>query len=171
MKICNHCKLEKPLDAFSNLRRSKDGHATRCKKCQRKFQQDSYYRDIEKTRERQRNKNHKLYWNDPKESAKKARCSRRRLRLDTLEIYGGKCACCGEREESFLTIDHIHGDGNKHRREVGNNSISVLQAIRREGYPKDKYQVLCFNCNRSKFALGYCAHQIPNTKNYECGFE
>ena len=35
MKRCCYCKEEKPLGYFGNLKRSKDGLATRCKPCDR----------------------------------------------------------------------------------------------------------------------------------------
>ena len=37
-----------------------------------------------------------------------------------LEHYGRRCACCGECNPIFLTIDHINGGGRKHRKEIGN---------------------------------------------------
>lgn len=43
---------------------------------------------------------------------------KRRMRLEALQAYGGKCACCGESNVEFLAIDHINGNGNKHRAET-----------------------------------------------------
>ena len=37
-----------------------------------------------------------------------------------------KCACCGEKELSFLTIDHINGKGNIHRKEMELNKIKSI---------------------------------------------
>ena len=32
-----------------------------------------------------------------------------------------ECICCGEKRYRTLTIDHINGGGNKHRKEIGKN--------------------------------------------------
>jgi hypothetical protein len=73
--------------------------------------------------------------------------------------YGGICACCGEDEPSFLSIDHVHGGGNAHRREVGGGNRRMMLQIIKAGYPPE-YQLLCFNCNCGR-ALngGVCPHQ------------
>jgi hypothetical protein len=44
-----------------------------------------------------------------------------KLSMEVLIHYNGnppRCACCGETEERFLTIDHINNDGAEHRRKV-----------------------------------------------------
>lgn len=35
MKICIYCKIEKPLENFNKLRKSKDGHKSYCRACQK----------------------------------------------------------------------------------------------------------------------------------------
>lgn len=60
-----------------------------------------------------------------------------------LEHYGKKCVCCGENNESVLSIDHINGGGREHRKEVG-RKIYVWLFI--NNFP-DGFQTLCFNCN------------------------
>lgn len=82
--------------------------------------------------------------------------SRERCRREVLAAYGGKCACCGETESVFLAIDHVNNDGAKHRRQV--NQGSMIFWIRRHRFPKDRFQLLCYNCNRAKFSLGHCPH-------------
>ena len=94
---------------------------------------------------------------------------RRRLKWEVIEHLGGKCACCGETALEFLTVDHINGDGAEHRRNLtGKNrggSVRVYKDIRNQGYPKDKYRVLCFNCNCSIGCWGYCPHtHLRDTK-------
>jgi len=68
----------------------------------------------------------------------------RKLRQEILEVYGRKCALCKEREENQLTIDHLHNDGQAHRRHRGRN---WYVDVRREGFPKHKYRILCRRCN------------------------
>jgi hypothetical protein len=79
------------------------------------------------------------------------------LKAEVFSAYGDKCTCCGETEPRFLTIDHIHGDGKQHRAEVGIRG--VYKSIRDQGFPKDKYQLLCCNCNWAKGIFGICPHE------------
>jgi hypothetical protein len=69
-------------------------------------------------------------------------------------VYGGKCVCpgCDVTEPTFLVIDHIFNDGFKER-----SHGSVLPSLKRRGYPRDRYQLLCHNCNHAK-RLGTCPH-------------
>ena len=75
----------------------------------------------------------------------------RRVRLQTLIAYGGKCACCGEDYEPFLAIDHVEGGGSVDHRRSG----SMYSRLRRQGWPSG-YQILCFNCNWRKGKLSEC---------------
>jgi len=89
------------------------------------------------------------------------RRERAKLRLDIITAFGGKCQCCGENHPSFLTIDHIKNDGKSHRENL--NEQQITRQIRREGYPRDKYQLLCMNCNHAKGHYGECPHKIGIT--------
>jgi hypothetical protein len=75
------------------------------------------------------------------------RLQRLAVKLKVIEAYGGKCACCGEDEPRHLSIDHINNDGYIHRREVGSR---IYQWLIKNNYPKDNFQLLCFNCNFGK---------------------
>lgn len=96
-----------------------------------------------------------------KQSEKSARL-RGRLRSEAFEAYGGyRCACCGETEPVFLSIDHIHNDGAEQRRrgDYGRNGTSFYHWLRKNGYPAG-YQVLCLNCNIGKHRNGgVCPHK------------
>src|SRR5688572_28284716 len=39
----------------------------------------------------------------------------RRIKLQVISKYGGKCKCCKETTVDFLTIDHINRDRHKER--------------------------------------------------------
>ncbi len=80
---------------------------------------------------------------------------RRKFRQQVLEAYGGKCVCCGETTPEFLTIDHIFKDGAAHRREIGNDLYPWLV---RNGFPKDRFRLLCMNCNLAIGQHGKCPH-------------
>lgn len=106
---------------------------TRCSEC------------IEKSRAAGRNRYHKM-------------------RDDAYDAYGGrKCACCGESEPSFLTIDHIENDGSKHRKILGNgkrlDGTYLYRWLKKNNYPIG-FQVLCYNCNSGKWRNGgVCPHK------------
>jgi hypothetical protein len=83
------------------------------------------------------------------------------LKDQVFTAYGGwKCACCGETERAFLTIDHMLNDGYKLRKEgVHGHSTMFYRWLKKSGYPKD-FQVLCMNCNFGKrMNGGVCPHQ------------
>ncbi len=91
----------------------------------------------------------------------------KRLRLAAISHYSQgtmRCACCGEPELAFLTLDHINNDGAEHRRQLfGKKSRSystraLYSVLAKQGYPVG-LQVLCWNCNCAKDILGYCPHQ------------
>lgn len=78
---------------------------------------------------------------------------------ELIDAYGGRCACCGEREPAFLTLDHIGGGGNRHRRLSGGDR-KMKQEIKRLGFPKDKYRLLCMNCQIATRFGRTCPHQL-----------
>lgn len=81
----------------------------------------------------------------------------RDLRRSVVDALGGACACCGVSRYEFLAVDHIHGGGNRHRqRKPGGNAIWL--EIQSEGFPRDKYQILCHNCNMARGFYGDCPH-------------
>ena len=83
----------------------------------------------------------------------------RKLRIQVNKGYGGKCECCGENIPWFLSIDHIYSDGNRQRAE-GLISTTFLKYLIANNYPRDKYQLLCLNCNIGKwYNHGLCPHQ------------
>ena len=84
-----------------------------------------------------------------------------RLRSELFAAYGGVCACCGESSEEFLTLDHIGGGGAKERRSLGWQGLgtSFYLLLKKQGWPKDRYQLLCMNCNWATRHGKICPHQ------------
>lgn len=83
------------------------------------------------------------------------------LRDETFAAYGGACcACCGESQIQFLSLDHINGNGNKHRKETGNaGGHRFYRVLKKQGFPPG-YQVLCMNCNCGRHRNGgICPHK------------
>lgn len=86
--------------------------------------------------------------------------SKQKLKTKALILYGGtppKCACCGEKEIDFLTMDHINGGGNKHRK-TESNPTNIYQWLKSNEYPQG-FRVLCMNCNWAIGVHGLCPHQ------------
>lgn len=75
--------------------------------------------------------------------------------------YGKKCACCGESQIDFLTIDHINGNGRKHRKKI---KEKICVWLVKNKFPKG-FQVLCFNCNWGRYKnKGICPHKKKNSE-------
>ncbi len=71
------------------------------------------------------------------------------------EHYGKECACCGENIQQFLTIDHIEGGGETHRKLIGRK---INRWLVTNNFPEG-FQTLCFNCNWGKHINGgVCPH-------------
>ena len=160
-KKCSSCKVVKPKDCF-NLNASKaDGLATECKECRKEEYKKWYAKNREKALEKFSNK----YKNDTeyRENYNEVRRLQRfELKLEVFKHYGGdppKCACCGETHLEFLVIDHINGDGNKHRQKHFNGSGGhrVRLWLKQNNYPEG-FRILCSNCNSSLGSYGYCPH-------------
>ncbi len=111
---------------------------------------------------------YQLAWRNTPAGQAKYRASLRRLvyrdKLRCLKAYGGdppKCACCGESNLGFLTLDHVNSDGAAHRKALlsapGGNRWRKLIRL---GFPMDPpLQVLCFNCNFGRQNnQGVCPH-------------
>lgn len=87
---------------------------------------------------------------------------RENLRREILAAYGNKCQCpggCDIAEMKFLCLDHINNDGRAHRAEVGTDVAAVYRSVRRLGFPKDRFRVLCHNCNMAREFYGNCPHE------------
>ena len=82
---------------------------------------------------------------------------RAQRRAELVEAYGGRCACprCPETNQAFLTLEHVNGDGKAHRLKVGSHTYADL---RRKGFPRDGYTLLCWNCNAATRFGRPCPH-------------
>lgn len=81
----------------------------------------------------------------------------KRQKMEVLTHYGLRCACCGDTTIEFLSLDHIEGGGNKHRKSIGGGA-NLYRWIVKNNFPEG-FQVLCFNCNLSKGFYGRCPHK------------
>jgi hypothetical protein len=93
-----------------------------------------------------------------------ARERRELLKLAAFDAYGGRlCACCGESCMHFLSIDHLDGNGAKHRKQIGHH---LYEWLRRNKYPPG-FQVLCQNCNIGKHLNGNVCPHVEMRKHGE----
>jgi hypothetical protein len=79
------------------------------------------------------------------------------MRLEVLARYGGRCRCCGEQTPEFLAIDHVGGTGAEHRKS-DRTAKNIYYWLRKHGYPKKGFRVLCHNCNNAVGFYGRCPH-------------
>lgn len=142
--------------------------ASWCKKCNAKasrlwaeknkdkrkgYSRTSYYKNREKHIEASRN------WTLKNKDYIRER--RLGIKKRVMDGYGGMCACCGESNIHFLTIDHINNDGGERRKNKLDRGGNVLYSkILEKNFP-DIFQVLCFNCNLAKSHHGgTCPHKL-----------
>ena len=156
---CYTCGERKPRDQFPRHR------GKTCVSCEeadlaKAKKRENYRKRYSENKEQWRGKNEQwkaenrdAYLAQQREAAKTKREGERRT---VLMHYGGTCACCGESEPLFLQIDHINGDGGKHRREIG--KTDMIKWLIAKDFP-DGFQLLCANCNTGKHRNGgVCPH-------------
>lgn len=171
MKICTSCKEQKSESEYY-LDNSTGKPRAICKACHKIWNKQNYDRNkaaiLGRTAEwaRQHPELQKRYQakyhHKPENKPRLALIERQytaRLKLEMILAYGSRCACCHETEQAFLTLDHIERDGKGHRKQF-RSSVGIYGDLRRRGWPKDKYRLLCMNCN---FATRYgkpCPHSV-----------
>ena len=129
---CTNCGEAKPNDEFYVRKTgpSKGGYLRKCKVCSRAQTLDRV----------------------------------RAARDEVYSWFGGRCNCngCEVSEPMFLSIDHINNDGAEHRRalagtplftHVSNHRSSgrITNWLKRNPDQKDRFQLLCLNCNMGKY--------------------
>ena len=155
-KICRRCsairsrkrRLENREKGFCSCGRKKlEGDLHKCERCRSRKISENRSQVVAGYRKRNAERFRIL-----------GKLKARKLKIEVLKKYGGEiCICCQETTLEFLTLDHINGGGNKHRKEVKN----LYRWIVRNNFPPG-FQVLCMNCNFAKGKYGYCPHgNIP----------
>ena len=148
---CNSCGETKPVAEFHKDRSNPTGYRYSCKECylnRYRRGKGNKARQAKYQREYRRKSKMPLFW-------------RRTKRLVAIEKLGGECECCGENRIEFLAIDHIDGRGNNKDR-TARSGEGLINRVCREDYPRDRYRVLCHNCNSALGFYGYCPHQEPD---------
>jgi len=145
-KLCRGCNRTLSIDQFYPVRsRGPDAVRPKCSACCVKAVMASRSKRMDAYNMWQRNQHQKI-------------------KLNVLTHYSNgllECACCGEREYAFLTLDHIHGGGNKHRKAMG-SFFNVYRQLYKElckGVRPEGFRVLCLNCNFAE-GRGGCPHRL-----------
>lgn len=99
------------------------------------------------------------YWRNRDAVRAQHQATRRRIKRDALNAYGGRCACCGENRWEFLALDHINGQGKQHRIQASGVGAQFYRWLAKQGYPQGDLRVLCHSCNVSLGMYGYCPHR------------
>lgn len=165
---CWCCKEEKPAIAFTPGKLAWKQYE--CRDCVKK--KNSLYSSTNREainaaeRMRKANKRNSMTFGERQAwlelHADKCLASRMKAKTEVFAYYGNKCACCGETEPSFLTIDHVDNNGAKMRKKgVYRCGYSIYSWLRRNNYPEG-FQLLCMNCNFAKGHFGFCPHQEPS---------
>ena len=120
--------------------------AKKREKNRQRYRDDHPWRDrqIAVRKKRERTPEHKQYVKD--RSVK--------LRQEMLSAYGGKCTCCGESHHEFLTLEHIDSKGIH----LGGSKMWLF--LKKSGWPKDHYTILCWNCNCVRRFGKKCPHEL-----------
>ncbi len=180
-KKCPKCKKRFPTTNFYRHNGYKDSLYYLCKPCacaqarERRRRKPEVYRAInkrsndknkgkyeERIKAYNRNERKKLpsYPIILKNMRVRGEARRKQLRAEMILEYGSKCACCGESTWEFLTLDHVNGDGAKHRKEMNRSGVEIYALLKKQGWPKDRYRLLCMNCNFAIGRCGYCPHTV-----------
>jgi hypothetical protein len=140
-KRCTKCAEFRLITQFHRNKNRRDGRANWCGNCARK--KANRLRLVDKL---------KPGWQ--KLRREQCRKSRYKLREEFIAAYGRKCVCCGEKRFHFLTLEHKRGGGRAHALALGGHH-AIFSMLRRAGWPKKNYELLCSNCNHSKGCYGY----------------
>lgn len=167
-RICKTCGTEQPIDKFNFSSRLFGYRRHECLTCEtarmRTWHSDNIVSanakmkaayEIRKNSPKAQSEEKRLYANN---AAKKTRIKHKDL---AFRHYGGYiCACCGETEPLFLTLDHVNNDGyvrNKYGGEA-RSGARLYHWLHAHSYPEG-FQVLCMNCNLGKARNGgICPH-------------
>lgn len=190
MKTCSKCGIEKPeTDYWFN--KLKNRFNAMCRTCQADLR--ASWKERNKDRVAEKNREWQLANPDKVKSAQERwkqrnpgiaaqrmrewrlanldrhrennRRNDKRLKDECYNAYGGyKCACCGETEPAFLSLDHVNNDGAQHRRDVNSGlkrggGKKIYAWLIANNFPPG-FQILCMNCNWGKARNnGVCPHK------------
>lgn len=144
-RICKTCKTNRAVYEYDTTKGAKrPSRMYYCIGCERERQagRKEYYKVYNRARRVEANEYQKKH--------------NRKAREKFLELYGGQCECCNEKQYEFLALDHIQNDAkaNGKRR---SSTIQYKEAVRT--MDKTRFRILCHNCNLARAFYGICPHQ------------
>jgi hypothetical protein len=144
-KRCARCGQDKSLSEFHTRADSPDGYRGDCRACRTEQERQRYRVNREAKLEYQR----RYYQDKSPAILAYQRRYRETSRVIVFAHYGEQCACCGTTDN--LTIDHVNGDGARHRQKLYGDPQrgTFYHWLIKQGFP-DGFQTLCFPCNASK---------------------
>ena len=128
LKRCGHCRRLRPLADFCSDASRLDGLSCDCRTCAGENSRRWHARNRDKVRAQQ------ARWRQAQRDA-------------VFDHYGRVCACPGCGATDDLTIDHVNGGGEQHRRQL--NGMNLYRWLVVTGFPAG-FQVLCRSCNLAK---------------------
>jgi len=157
IKICSGCKRELPATSvyFSRNKYSPDGLYSKCKECKSTYRKDNKdrfneYWGLYRKEHIEEIRRYGKKFRDNHATEEKLRHFEygQKIKLQIITHYGGKCACCGESNLMFLTVDHINGGGTEQIKSF--SGYGFYRWIINNNFPSG-FQVLCHNCNWLKY--------------------
>lgn len=122
-------------------------------------------------KQKDKEKQDRYYERFPDRNLNCQRDTRSRYKTLVFDHYGRECACCGETEPEFLSIDHMDGGGKKHRKVIGQSSREFYKWLIDNNFPPN-FQTLCMNCNHAKGRNGgdgLCPHERERRRFFKIG--
>lgn len=165
---CKTCNDVKPIDQFNLVGDKWNSRRHECKGCESSRKKLWYNQNIERARAKQAIRSSQVRGHRDEETKRRnaeyQKRYRDKLKAEIYQAYGNRCACCGEAEVMFLSIDHVENDGALHRKAgIDNCTTALMGRIKREGFPPS-FQLLCMNCNHGKSRNGgTCPHKEGST--------
>lgn len=155
--FCKSCEQERELAAYQKKRGGKFYFRKHCVRCWSIIREPYQFSYRNQNRDRLKQYDAAKYSENRVSLNESSRRYYRKLQSEVFAHYGNCCACCGENEQKFLTLDHKNNDGAAHRRSIGIGHIFYRWIIG-NGFP-DTIQLLCNNCNSGKHRNGgVCPH-------------
>jgi len=150
-KRCSSCGEEKEKTSifFDRSRNTEDGFTNQCKVCRLAYREQ--HKDEAKRRRDKFNAKDPL---GPKRW-------RIKIKAEMIAAYGGRCVCCGDSHPEFLTLDHIGGrTAENHPWDLRQNGSSIYGKLKKLGWPKNAYRLMCMNCNWAIRWGDPCPHSL-----------
>ena len=138
MKLCTHCKTQKPESEFSSRQKSADGKASWCRECFKDNWRQRYYT------------NHDFYKQRHAESRNRLRNEKARKVYEYLKLH--PCVDCGEPDPIVLEFDHKTGSD---KIESVTQMITSNHSWEKISAEIQKCDVRCANCHRRRTAARF----------------